>query len=398
MRKLASENARLRKRIGQAEAIIDLRKTLSSSSAPGKLPREPDDRRSVFAMVARVQRGTQVCRPICFNMKILTRRRRIALVVASLVLLPFLTVTIGARRLAAEPPIRSLPPVTATFHMDGEPVRVLAIQAGTVSIKGCHYDGCLPEGFPYPLRFASVLADPRLGARMPIWTYVVLHKEGVFVVDAGATPAYNDEVSWAHDPIDGRAVRSFLRLDVTDSETLPVQLQAQGIDPSQVKAIVLTHQHVDHTASVPSFPQADIWTARAEDEAERLIGGLHWRWRNASTHVRYVDVEGRAGEGLPYVSVPLTKDGRVEAFHTPGHTPGSLSLRLRVDEGELWFIGDASFRAVDLTPNAPTTAMHTDTHAVRAFQSWLVTRPMPRRFLAAHDKAVPAILSGLAQD
>ena len=326
----------------------------------------------------------------------MTLRRRLALVAATLLVLPLVTGTIGARRLASEPQIRSSPPAAVTFHIDGTPVRVVAIQAGTVSIKGCHHEGCLPETFPYPLRFASVLADPRLGARMPIWTYAIVHPEGVFVVDAGATPAYNDDASWAPQPINGVLVRSFLRLDVADSETLPAQLQAQGIEPSQVKALVLTHQHVDHTCAVPSFAQADVWTARAEDEAERIIGAVHWRWRNASTRVRYVDVEGRAREGLPYASVPLTRDGRIEVFHTPGHTPGSLTMRLRADEGEFWFIGDASFRAADLTPDAPTTAMHTDTREVRALQSWLVARPMPREFFPAHDEAVPATLARMA--
>ena len=325
-------------------------------------------------------------------------RRRLGLVAAAVLLLPLVTGAIGARRLAAEPPIRAASAVSATFHVGGEPVRVIAIQAGTVSIKGCHHEGCLPEAFPYPLRFASVLADPRLGARMPIWTYAVVHPEGVFVVDAGATPAYNDDASWAPEPINGRLVRGFLRLDVTELETLPAQLRAQGIDPAQVKALVLTHQHVDHTCAVPSFPLADVWTARAEDDAERIIGGVQWRWRSASTRIRYVDVEGRAREGLPYASVPLTKDGRIEAFHTRGHTPGSLTIRFRADEGELWFIGDASFRAVDMTPDAPTTAMHTDARDLRALQAWLVARPMPRAFFPAHDEAVPALLAHMAED
>lgn len=303
---------------------------------------------------------------------------------------------IGRMRLAGLDPLRAGAPVEVTLHVGGEPVRVIAVPTGTVSIKGCHHDGCLPDWVPYPLRFMAILGDPTLGARMPIWSYVIVHPEGTFVVDAGASPSYVDDESWAPDPVSGFLMRSFIRLDVTEDEALPARLQALGIDAAEVRAVVLTHQHVDHTGGVPGLGAAEVWTTEAEEDAAPKIGAVPWRWRGPTTTVRRVDTEGTVREGLPWAGVELTSDGRLDALHTPGHTPGSVTVRLRADEGELWFLGDTSFRAVDVSPEAPTAGIHTRVQDVRAIQAWLQGRPMPRAFLPSHDEAVPQTVADVA--
>ena len=278
--------------------------------------------------------------------------------------------------------------VTARFTVDGRHVAVHAMLCGTVTVKRSHAVCCLPERTPATLRFLAILADRSFAQPMPIWCYAVEHPEGLFVVDAGAAPSYNDPASWSPDPRTGAVIRSFIKLDVRTGETLPDRLVNARLAPSDVRAVVLTHQHVDHTGMVPAFPAADVWTTQAEDAAANRIGALHWRWRDTSTAIRYVDVDGE-GTDLG-TAVNLTHDGALTAIHTPGHTPGSVTLRLRTDHVDIWFTGDTSFTAAGMDPAAPTAGIHSDMRQIRRLQARLRGAGL---LLPAHDPSVPERLT-----
>ena len=276
---------------------------------------------------------------------------------------------------------------SAVFRVGGRPVTVHALHSGTVTIKRSHARGCLPERSPSLLRLLAILADRRFAAPMPIFSYVVDHPEGLFVIDAGASPTYNDLESWRTDPRSRVVFWSFIRLDVGPGGALPDRLATIGLPPNRARAVVLTHQHIDHTGSIPAFDGVDVWTTRAEDAAADRIGALHWRWRTADTRIRHVDTEGEPGELGP--TVALTTDGALQATCTPGHTPGSVTVRLRTDDTDVWFTGDTSFTAEHMNPSAPTAGIHSDMRAVRALQARLQDAGM---LLPSHDPGVPARL------
>ncbi|MGV1006326.1 MAG: MBL fold metallo-hydrolase [Candidatus Nanopelagicales bacterium] len=281
--------------------------------------------------------------------------------------------------------------VPAAFTVNGRPVTVHALHAGTVTVKRCHATCCLPEGAPTPLRLLAILADRRFADPMPIWSYAIEHPEGLFVIDAGASTTYNDPTSWRGAPRRDSIIKSFIKLDVEPGATVPDRLRQIGLAATDARALVLTHQHIDHTGTVPEFAGVDIWTTRAEDAAAPRIGALQWRWRDATTHVRYIDDEGVTNDLGK--AVTLTEDGALTAIHTPGHTPGSVSVRLHTDQSDIWFSGDTSFTAAGMDPTSPTAGIHSDMGQVRALQARLKHSGV---ILPSHDPEVPERLTAAA--
>lgn len=323
-----------------------------------------------------------------------TLRRRSFAFLAVLLLVPLVVVV--ARE---APPVASSRYDVASVNVrfGGAPGRITAIPTGTVTVKRCHHGGVLPESAPYALRFAAILLDWDWAAPMPVWSYLVEHPEGAWLIDAGASPRYRDPQAWSFDPVSERLVQSFIRLDVRDEEALPGRLGALGVEPDRIRGIVLTHQHVDHTGAVPDVPNADVWTSTAEEAAAQTIGAMHPLWRDATTRLRYADAEGSPRAGGAGTSLFLTSDRRLEVVTTPGHTPGSLSVRLGVDGGDVWMIGDTSFTAEALHPDAPTAGIHTDVQAVREQHRWFQSHVAESRVFPSHDPEVARRLKRLGE-
>lgn len=203
-----------------------------------------------------------------------------------------------------------------------------------------------PSG-PLPtLRGLGLLTPRSRFVPVPIPAFLVEHPTaGPVLVDTGMAPAVAQDGPRAL----GRAAGLAFDIAMTPDQAVPAQLVARGVDPMDVRTIVMTHLHYDHTGAVAAFPQATFVVDVAEWRAARSGGFTKGYIPKLFDHPydwREVDfddprVSSFAGFGR---TVDLFGDGTIRLIATPGHSTGHLSVLLRLESGrEVLLTGDAAY-------------------------------------------------------
>lgn len=166
-------------------------------------------------------------------------------------------------------------------------------------------------------------------------------------------------------------------------EQIVQRIEAAGYEISHVKRILFTHQDLDHIGTLPDLlkhlPEAEIWAHR--DEQPYLEGALpHIKvtpkrlesmpapQREAVQRMLDALVPGRVNRVLEHgENLPL--QGGMLVLHTPGHTPGHISLY--VPSEKLLLAGDA-MRVVEGELAGPAEAFTPDMdQAIRSLEQLL---------------------------
>jgi N-acyl homoserine lactone hydrolase len=215
-----------------------------------------------------------------------------------------------------------------------------------------------PEAWPH--RTDGVLRPLRaigLGSGtvpIPLPAFLVEHPgAGPVLIDTGLDPAMK------FGPLLGTlAARSFR---VGPEGPVPEQLRARGVDPGDVKLVLMTHMHLDHASGIGQFPQATFLMSEREWKAFKARGAVMQGYVGShvpeNATVRTVDFDGpQAGTHATFArAVDLFGDGSVRAVYTPGHTAGHTSFVVRTAAGEVLVAGDAVYTRHTLqTGHLPT--------------------------------------------
>ena len=212
-----------------------------------------------------------------------------------------------------------------------------AIQTGSVRIKTAQVEG---RGRGLRRRLA-IFADRHWTEWLPTYAWVIEHPEGVIVVDTGQGTHLLESVTSLH-PYQ----RWEVAFRIEQDQEIGPQLRALGIEPLDVKRVVLTHLHIDHDGGLAHFPRSEILVSRGELRNARgwmgrARGYLPNRW---PSWFDPVPLDLAAETFGPFAaSRRLTLAGDVVAVATPGHTPDHLSVAV-VDGGITYFLaGDTSY-------------------------------------------------------
>ncbi|HHY68026.1 MAG TPA: MBL fold metallo-hydrolase [Alicyclobacillus sp.] len=121
-----------------------------------------------------------------------------------------------------------------------------------------------------------------------------------------------------------------------ERQELVHRLKRRGLSPEHIDYVVLSHFHFDHAANVLLFSKATIYLHELElqhvRESGRIDYAVPWEmFETVSRTGRLQTLKGASGtlpEGLAWM-------------HTPGHTPGSITLVVDSPRGRFALAADA---------------------------------------------------------
>ncbi len=233
------------------------------------------------------------------------------------------------------------------------------------------------------MRLVNTLLDRQFSDWLPIYCTVIEHPEGLIVVDTGIPSDANAPIYF---PPHMRLVQRAAPFDISPEQEIGAQMRVRGLNPADVRWVVLTHLHQDHDGGVKHFPNAEFLVSRQEWAAGQGFGGrmsgyLNWRWRGLAP--RLVDFESGAHYGFD-ASETLTPDIRL--VPTPGHSAGHLSVVVEQDDHTLFIAGDAAYTQDLLIQDridgvGPDPEAQHDSHR----RIMALAAQVPTVFLPSHD-------------
>lgn len=197
---------------------------------------------------------------------------------------------------------------------------------------------------PWGQRYLN--GEGRLLASARIVCHVLLIEgpDGLVLIDTGFG---TDDV---RNPRQIRPFPALMRPRLELGETAVSQVRELGLDPDDVRHIVLTHLDVDHAGGLPDFPaaQVHVW-AREYEAMVRPPVRERVRYAIGKAHVahgpKWATHEFGGDEWLGFESVRVLSDGDAEVLliPLPGHTLGHTGIAVRQSNGWLLHCGDAYF-------------------------------------------------------
>lgn len=229
-------------------------------------------------------------------------------------------------------------------------VRVHPLRSGEILLPPLAFDR--PVGRLSQVRGMGLHVSRRHWRWAPVPAFLVEHPSaGHLLVDTGFDACVADDPRASL----GRLLPALMPVRQEPGASVPEQLRARGIDPEQIRTVVLTHLHNDHASGIAQFPAATFVVTKIEWQVAGAGGPAQGYVRshfNQPLDWRTIDYAdpatgGHAGFNRAF---DLFGDGAVMLLSTPGHTRGHQSVLLRLGGGrELLLTGDAAYtrRSID---------------------------------------------------
>ncbi|HZP41782.1 MAG TPA: N-acyl homoserine lactonase family protein [Candidatus Binatia bacterium] len=166
---------------------------------------------------------------------------------------------------------------------------------------------------------------------VPAPAFLIEHPRGLVLFDTGSHPKVaEDPVAW------WGAGATLFRLRMRREDAVDYQLRGLGYQLEDVKYVVISHLHMDHTGGMYMFPNAKFFIGAGE------LPNAYWPKQYVRSVFCLNDL--LPTRGFDWVELDrdtdLFGDGKLRMLVTPGHTPGNSALVVDLPNRPVILAGD----------------------------------------------------------
>jgi N-acyl homoserine lactone hydrolase len=166
---------------------------------------------------------------------------------------------------------------------------------------------------------------------IPVSMWILDHPKGLVVFDTGNNVAISDNIDnckkyWAPGNCD------FLKPSQKRADVIDMQLKKLGYSVDQVKVVVSSHTHLDHSGNIEMFPKA----IHVYQKKELYQGWWPETFQGRASPGSFVMADLDNAREFNFMELAgdydLFGDGSVMILSTPGHTLGHQSMKVKLPQ------------------------------------------------------------------
>jgi N-acyl homoserine lactone hydrolase len=235
--------------------------------------------------------------------------------------------------------------ITTSVKLKGRDIKVHGFNTGTVAVKSAF----LKKSGPGLMSKINILFDSTFTQYLPIWVWLIEHPEGLILIDTGENQAITNIGRYlaGENRFQRYAFENAAKFSIQKEDQINFQLNRMNIELEDIKLVVLTHLHLDHTDGLVFFRKSEIIVGAKEyKHPSSNMPSTYPKWFHPNkvaygkNRIEYFDA-----------AYPVTSGGDLLYIPTPGHTYGHSSLIFRTDDFDILFAGDTSYQQRQILDN-----------------------------------------------
>lgn len=170
---------------------------------------------------------------------------------------------------------------------------------------------------------------------IPMPVFLIEHAKGLVLFDTGIDPDAIEDAAGVF----GTELAELLGIGGTADMRVDRQIESLGYATSDVTHVVVSHMHFDHAGGLHLFPEAKFYVGQGELAFAHRPTPIQAPYFPSAAQLEHTRVfEWRE---VPGIDLDLFGDGSLVILSMPGHTPGELSLKVRLASRTFILTGDA---------------------------------------------------------